>query len=120
MRRAFLVVLGLQFVAGPALAEDNVKMSCSEYARLTGNNLCDMMPEVKLTKADHDKLMRADKKKKCLAVLEQKYGHCPNFHSFWTAKDDPPECIGHTEAECDQPDGKPKPQIEKSAGRLWE
>jgi hypothetical protein len=92
MGRAILVALGLLFAAGPVLGDDTVKMSCSEYARLTGKNLCDMFPEVKLTKADYDRLMRADEKKNCLA--------------------------GHILAGCDTPSASNE-RIEEPLGALW-
>lgn len=116
MIRTFLAAILLSIVT-TAAAADTVKISCKEYARLTGDNLCDLFPELKMSRKEYEATVRRFKKKTCLAEWEKKYGHCPPANALWS--DPPPECVGHTPAECDQPVDTPQPRVDPNA-KLWD
>lgn len=102
MIRTAVVALALSFMTAAASAEGPVKVNCGEWERLSGQKVCDLFPEVKVSQADYDRATRSYKKRQCLENYNRLYGHCPDVRQMLWSKDKvPPECTGHSPSECD-------------------
>jgi hypothetical protein len=102
MGRAFLVVLAISATTFHAAAADPVKVNCAEWERLSGQKVCDLFPEVKVSQVDYDKALRSHNKRQCLENYRRLYGHCPDVRQLlWSKEKEPPECVGRSPSECD-------------------
>ncbi len=112
------LLFSLLFIS-TAHANDRVEISCDKYVAMTGDQIpCDVMPTIKVTKAQLEQAELKSQKEVCIKKWESEYGHCKQYnHTDYLTDKAPKECYKNSRPNCDLKTSEPKKSTQKV--KLW-